>query len=91
MATNTQIQIRINKSTKNKAKKIFESVGLDMSSAIKMFLRQAINVGTIPYEIRDENGFTLEQIKGLKKDLKDAKESHESYNNIKEMIDGIYK
>ncbi len=62
-----------------------------MSSAIKMFLRQAINVGTIPYEIRDENGFTLEQIKGLKKDLKDAKESHESYNNIKEMIDGIYK
>jgi len=91
MTTNTQIQIRIDKSTKNKAKKVFESIGLDMSSAIKMFLCQTINAGTLPYNVRDENGFTFEQIRGLKKELEDAKRSHESYNSIKEMIDSIYK
>jgi DNA-damage-inducible protein J len=90
MATNTQIQVRIDKKTKNQAKKIFESIGLDISSAIRMFLRQAINSGTIPYEIRDENGFTFKQIKELKKDLKDAKENPKSFSSAKELINDIF-
>ena len=89
MATNTQIQIRIDKDIKNKAKKVFESIGLDMSSAVKMFLRQAINAGTLPYEIRDESGFTLQQIKELKEDLEDAKKNSKTFSSAKELIDDI--
>ncbi len=56
---NEQIQIRIDAKTKNEAKKVFDSLGLDMSSAVKLFFRQAINAKNFPCELRDENGMTL--------------------------------
>jgi len=90
MTTNTQIQIRIDKMTKSKAKKVFESIGLDMSSAIKMFLHQTINLGTLPYEIRDKNGFTFRQTREIKESLKDAKKNPKGYKNLNEMIEDIY-
>ncbi|MFH0951092.1 MAG: type II toxin-antitoxin system RelB/DinJ family antitoxin [bacterium] len=56
---NAQIQIRIDAKTKNEVKKVFDSLGLDISSAVKLFFRQAINAKNFPCELRDENGMTL--------------------------------
>ena len=43
MSTQDTIQIRIDSKTKNAAKKTLEGVGLDMSSAVKLFLTNVIN------------------------------------------------
>jgi DNA-damage-inducible protein J len=59
MNNNEQIQIRIDAKTKREAKKVFDSLGMDMSSAVKLFFRQAIIAQNFPCELRDENGMTL--------------------------------
>jgi len=50
-----------------------------MSSAIKLFLRQIINSKNLPFEIRDENGFTLYNAKLLKESFIDAKNNPKSF------------
>lgn len=45
------IQIRIDTKTKKDAKKILASLGLDLSSAIKLFLRQVIKEEALPFSI----------------------------------------
>ena len=57
MATTNDITmtIRTNKEVKAQAAALFNDLGLDMSTAINMFLRKAVREDRIPFEIsRDE-------------------------------------
>jgi len=57
----SNIQIRIDEKEKKMAKKIFDKLGLDMSSAIKLFLRQTNVRKGLPFLLLTENGLTLEE------------------------------
>ena len=57
----SNIQIRINEKDKNAAKNIFDKLGLDMSSAIKLFLKQTTLRKGLPFLLTTENGLTLEE------------------------------
>lgn len=46
------IQVRVDSETKKEATALFEELGLDLSTAIRSFLKKAIAVGGIPFEIR---------------------------------------
>ena len=46
---NTNINIRVDSDVKNKAQDVFAALGLDMTSAINIFLRQAIRKNGIPF------------------------------------------
>ena len=83
---NEQIQIRIDAKTKNEAKKILESLGLDMSSAVKIFFRQIINAKNLPCELRDKNGFTLRKAEILRESIADAKKTTKSFKQGLELI-----
>ena len=48
----SQITIRINSETKAKAQTLFNSLGMDMTTAINMFLNAAIEYKGIPFVIR---------------------------------------
>jgi addiction module RelB/DinJ family antitoxin len=76
---NAQIQIRIDSKTKKEAKKILEGLGMDMSSAVKIFFQQVINSKNFPCELRDENGFTLQGAEVLRQSIKEAKASNRSF------------
>ncbi|MFA5080563.1 MAG: type II toxin-antitoxin system RelB/DinJ family antitoxin [Candidatus Paceibacterota bacterium] len=76
-----QLQIRIDSKTKNEAKKILEGLGLDMSSAVKIFLRQVINTRNFPCEIRDENGFTLKAAEILRESIHEGGVSKKSFRS----------
>lgn len=67
----TTINIRTNEKLKKDANKVFKEVGLDMSNAVKLFLHQVVITKTIPFQIRTENGFTVEEEQQI---LKDAEE-----------------
>jgi DNA-damage-inducible protein J len=54
----TTLNIRIDENIKNKATKTFASMGLDVSSAVKLFIHQSILEQRIPFEIRTVNGYT---------------------------------
>lgn len=48
----TNLNIRTDKEVKAQAEKIFDALGLNMSTAINIFLRQAIRENGIPFEVK---------------------------------------
>lgn len=81
MINNNQIQIRIDTATKREAKKILDNLGIDMSSAVKLFFRQIINARNLPFELRGENGLTLHNAELLRESIISAKNSTKSFKN----------
>ena len=70
--TSSTLQIRIDKKTKDDASKILASMGIDMSSAIKLFLRNIIITESIPLELRTSNGMLAERKCDLLRDVAKA-------------------
>ena len=54
MATST-LQIRIDSDLREKADELFTNVGLDLSTAVRLFLRQSVIRRRLPFEIVSEN------------------------------------
>ena len=88
---NEQIQIRIDAKTKNEAKKVLAGLGMDMSSAVKIFFRQVINTKNFPCELRDENGMTLRKAEILRESIVSAKNSGKSFNKGSALIKDALK
>ncbi|MFW0168891.1 type II toxin-antitoxin system RelB/DinJ family antitoxin [Rothia sp. P4278] len=51
----TTISFRTDRETKEEAMRLFSELGLDMSTALNMFLRQALVDNGIPFTPRREN------------------------------------
>lgn len=69
----TTLQIRIDEKIKKDAKKIFDKIGLDLSSAIKVYLNQVIITQGIPFTLLTENGFTIQQEREILQASEEAK------------------
>ncbi len=80
------IQVRIDADTKRKAKEILDSLGLDISTAVKMLFKQIVNTKNLPYEIRDVNGFTLRGSQELKESIFEAEKSGEKFKSGKALV-----
>lgn len=78
----TTLQIRIDEKTKKQAKKIFNSLGLDMSTGIKLFLEQVNIRKGLPFLLTTENGLSLAQEQAL---LQAAQEAEKGINVTKAM------
>lgn len=50
MAT-TLLQVRIEETLKDQASKVFESLGIDTSTAVRMFLKRAVMENGIPFRM----------------------------------------
>ena len=48
----TNLNIRTDKDVKAQAEKIFDALGLNMTTAVNIFLRQAIRENGIPFEVK---------------------------------------
>ena len=48
----TNLTIRIDENTKFEAEKLFNNIGLTISSAINIFFRQSIRAQSIPFELK---------------------------------------
>jgi addiction module RelB/DinJ family antitoxin len=76
------IQVRVKDDTKKSAKKILERVGLDMSSAVKLYLHQIVLRNGLPFRIVTENGLTLEEEEAI---VKAEEEAERGVNVTKSM------
>ena len=86
MASQETIQIRIDAKTKKAARKTLDALGLDMSSAVKLFLTNVINSQSIPLDLRTENGFTIAQERALLAEIKATKKTGKGFNNLDELF-----
>lgn len=63
----TNLTIRIDEDIKSEAEILFNRIGLNMSSAINIFFRQALRMQAIPFELKPYDdyfaGVNLEQLK----------------------------
>jgi len=48
----TNMNIRVDNKIKNQAKELFAQLGMDMTTAINIFLRQAIQEHGIPFDVK---------------------------------------
>lgn len=93
MATknNEQIQIRIDAKTKQETKKVLDTLGLDMSAAVKLYFRQIIITKNIPFELRDENGLTLRNAELLRESIVDAKSNSKTFKKGSDLLKDALK
>ena len=91
MKTQETIQIRIDAKTKNAARQTLDDLGLDMSSAIKLFLINVVNRKGIPLDLRTENGFTLAQEQALIAETENAKESSKHFVTVDALMEDLEK
>ncbi len=57
----TTIQVRIDEKTKKSAKKVLDNLGVDMSSAIKVYFKQIVIHQGIPFRFVTKNGLTPQE------------------------------
>lgn len=81
----TTIQVRVDEDTKQQATVVLEGLGLDMSTAMKIFLRQVIIRNGIPFEIRMGNTEMLAAIEEVEK-IKRGELKAKRYNNVDELF-----
>lgn len=83
----TTVQVRIDAKTKREAGKVFEGLGLDFSSAFKIYLRQVVREKALPFRPgRTVNGFTPEYEQKLLKEEAWALKHGKRYTDVDEMI-----
>jgi DNA-damage-inducible protein J len=83
MAT-TNVTIRIDKELKAQADELFAALGLNMSTAIGVFCRQAVRLGKIPFELAVDvpNAETLAAID----DVNNNRNMSKAYDDVDELM-----
>ncbi len=87
----TTIQVRTKEKTKKSAMQILQKLGLDLSTAINMYLVQIIVKKGIPFEILTENGMTPAAERKILKEMKWALKHGKRYKTTEAMYKDILK
>ncbi len=89
MATTTPIQIRIEESTKKQAVELLEGLGLNLSDAVNMFLRQVILQRGIPFEVKYPE-FKPEVIEAMEEAKRMSRDPNtKRYRNFAEALEDV--
>ena len=64
----SQIAVRVDDDLKKEATEIFNELGLDMSTAVKLFLKQSVLTKSIPFKLALDE-YSKEEVEQAKKDI----------------------
>ena len=83
----SNVSFRIDTDIKNQADKLFADLGLNMTTAFNIFLRQAVREGSIPFQItvNTPNAETLAAIHEVERMEKDPSIG-KGYTDVKQMM-----
>lgn len=87
MAKTAAISMRVDPTVKSDAESLFNSFGLTLADAINVFLHKSIQVGGMPFELRQPryNAETEEAIAEAK-DIMEGRREAKSYASVDEML-----
>ncbi|NLI12421.1 type II toxin-antitoxin system RelB/DinJ family antitoxin [Pelotomaculum propionicicum] len=88
MANTTNLNIRVDEELKRQADAIFSELGLNMSTAINMFLRYSVRYGGIPFDLRIEkpNAETLAAID----DVNNNRNMSKTFTSIDALMEDLH-
>lgn len=97
---NSLVQFRVDEKLKNEASEIYEDLGLDLSSAVKLFFKKTIKMKKMPFsindddisedEIRKKKALAIEELDSMDLNISNnLDEKDEIYNAIMEKYESI--
>lgn len=82
----TSMSIRLDSDVKEQAQQVFSNLGMDMTTAINIFLRQAIQYQGLPFDVRlDENRKLLEVLT----DLNQNRNMSQSFESVSDLMEDL--
>lgn len=85
------LNIRIDDKIKRDVQKLYKSLGLDMSSATKMFYSQSLICKGIPFQPLTSNGYTIEAEKRILKQSMEIKKKGKTFNSVEDLFKYLNK
>ena len=80
------INIRMDETDKKQAEELFTELGLNMTTAFNMFVRQAINKGGIPFDvIRKDDFYNDYNQEKLKESINSANHVTKSFHELEKI------
>lgn len=79
-------QLRLDDTLKQKADSLFSSLGLDTSTAIRIFLSAAVENNGIPFQVRHNDNFSLQQ---AILDSRNRKNLHGSFKTAQDAVNSM--
>ncbi|VIR73480.1 addiction module antitoxin, RelB/DinJ family [Streptococcus pneumoniae] len=80
------ISIRLDSEVKEQAQQVFSNLGMDMTTAINIFLRQAIQYQGLPFDVRlDENRKLLQALT----DLDQNRNMSQSFKSVSDLMEDL--
>lgn len=82
----TSMSIRLDSEVKEQAQQVFNNLGMDMTTAINIFLRQAIQYQGLPFDVRlDENRKLLQVLT----DLDQNRNMSQSFESVSDLMENL--
>jgi len=77
----SSVHVRLDESLKKEAELVFENIGLDSPTAIRIFFKKVVATRSIPFALEEDcpYQFTKEEEEGI---LQAAKESYDPENTV---------
>jgi len=92
----TNLTIRIDEELKHEAEVLFSKIGLNMSSAINVFFRQAVGSQSIPFELKVHDAeyqtrvqSRLENFRALQEEAESNGLSHVTMDEVNDIVMSI--
>lgn len=83
----TSMSIRLDSEVKEQAQQVFNNLGMDMTTAINIFLRQAIQYQGLPFDVRlDENRRLLEVLT----DLDQNRNMSQPFESVSDLMEDLH-
>ena len=82
----TSMSIRLDSEVKEQAQQVFNNLGMDMTTAINIFLRQAIQYQGLPFDVKlDESRKLLEVLT----DLDQNRNMSQSFESVSDLMEDL--
>ena len=82
----TSMSIRLDSEVKEQAQQVFNSSGMDMTTAINIFLRQAIQYQGLPFDVRLDESRKLTEVLG---DLDQNRNMSQSFVSVSDLMEDL--
>ena len=87
---NTNVTMRIDETLKSQLQELMSSLGLDMTTAINLFIQQSLEFNGIPFTIRKYNAETEAAFAEVE-EMKKHPELYKSYSSADELFEDLDK
>ena len=88
MAETTNLNIRVDRELKEQAEAVFADMGMNMTTAINLFMRQTLRQGKIPFEIYADPFYSERNQQALRRSIKQARQGKIVVKSLEELADG---